>query len=428
MYRVLITAHGLTATVALIAAVGARRARWFHVYQVSLTAMLVLLVAAVTVDLPGRELGQHLVAGGLVVLGAVMVGHAELARRSRRVDRQRFIDHVGFTVVGLVDAFVIVTLFNTGVPGTVAAIVGVGIAISGHLALVHARKVPLTGARSSARTHTVHLMTGTSGRSSSRVATVRRWLVIDSPGREPRFEWFRRDDVGAVHASAGVEVIQSGGGTRTRDFLLAKPLRRLNIASSQHAELQLFAPVVSCCRLVFPHGGDPHQVTRPRSGSPSRSPTPSTASTPATLNGQVPAGVPPARRRHDSDDPAPSGGRDAPHARQQLCDTGVSFEVHFLRASRTPLAVTATTSGEETTMGALSVLLIAAGAVLTFAVEREVDGFDLRMVGVILMIVGAIGLIASVARGSMLGFRSTRERRVSADGRTVVERERVGGI
>ena len=79
-------------------------------------------------------------------------------------------------------------------------------------------------------------------------------------------------------------------------------------------------------------------------------------------------------------------------------------------------------------MGALSVLLIAAGAVLTFAVEREVDGFDLGMVGVILMIVGAIGLIASVARGSMLGFRSTRERRVSADGRTVVERERIGGI
>ncbi len=79
-------------------------------------------------------------------------------------------------------------------------------------------------------------------------------------------------------------------------------------------------------------------------------------------------------------------------------------------------------------MGAFSVLLIAAGAVLAFAVERELDGFDLRAVGIILIVVGAIGLIASVARGSMLGFRSTRERRVSADGRTVVERERTSGI
>ena len=79
-------------------------------------------------------------------------------------------------------------------------------------------------------------------------------------------------------------------------------------------------------------------------------------------------------------------------------------------------------------MGALSVLLIAAGAVLTFAVKQEVDGFDLGMIGIILMVVGAIGLIASVARGSMLGLRSTRERRVSADGHTVVERERIGGI
>jgi len=38
--------------------------------------------------------------------------------------------------------------------------------------------------------------------------------------------------------------------------------------------------------------------------------------------------------------------------------------------------------------------------------------------------VGAIGLIASVIRGSWLGFSSTRERRVSTDGRTLVERER----
>jgi hypothetical protein len=74
-------------------------------------------------------------------------------------------------------------------------------------------------------------------------------------------------------------------------------------------------------------------------------------------------------------------------------------------------------------LGALSVLLIAAGAILTFAVERNADGVDLDTVGIILMIVGGIGLVTSLVRGSMLGFTSTRERRVSADGRTVVERD-----
>lgn len=75
-------------------------------------------------------------------------------------------------------------------------------------------------------------------------------------------------------------------------------------------------------------------------------------------------------------------------------------------------------------MGALSVLLIAAGAILAFAVKAASDNVDLTAVGVILMIVGGVGLIASLVRGSWVGFSSSRERRVSADGRTVVERER----
>jgi len=79
-------------------------------------------------------------------------------------------------------------------------------------------------------------------------------------------------------------------------------------------------------------------------------------------------------------------------------------------------------------MGVFSVLLIAVGAVLTFVIEREADGVNIDTLGIILMVVGAIGLVASVLRGSMLGIRSTRERRVSDDGRTVVERERTGGI
>lgn len=43
-----------------------------------------------------------------------------------------------------------------------------------------------------------------------------------------------------------------------------------------------------------------------------------------------------------------------------------------------------------------SIFLIAAGAICTFALEREVSGVDINTVGVILMVVGAIGLVISL--------------------------------
>jgi hypothetical protein len=47
------------------------------------------------------------------------------------------------------------------------------------------------------------------------------------------------------------------------------------------------------------------------------------------------------------------------------------------------------------TIGA-SVFLIAVGAILKFAVADSIDGIDLGVVGVILMIAGAIGLLVSL--------------------------------
>lgn len=44
----------------------------------------------------------------------------------------------------------------------------------------------------------------------------------------------------------------------------------------------------------------------------------------------------------------------------------------------------------------VSVFLIAVGAILAFAVNVSAQGVDLDTVGVILMIVGAIGLLASM--------------------------------
>jgi hypothetical protein len=45
----------------------------------------------------------------------------------------------------------------------------------------------------------------------------------------------------------------------------------------------------------------------------------------------------------------------------------------------------------------VSILLIAAGAIMTFAVEVEnASGFNINTVGIILMIAGALGLIATL--------------------------------
>jgi hypothetical protein len=44
----------------------------------------------------------------------------------------------------------------------------------------------------------------------------------------------------------------------------------------------------------------------------------------------------------------------------------------------------------------VSIFLIAVGAILTFAVDATVSGLSIQTVGVILMIVGALGLIVAL--------------------------------
>lgn len=51
----------------------------------------------------------------------------------------------------------------------------------------------------------------------------------------------------------------------------------------------------------------------------------------------------------------------------------------------------------------VSIFLIALGAILAFAVNVATEGINLNMVGVILMIVGAIGLLLSLIFWSSWG-------------------------
>ena len=82
-----------------------------------------------------------------------------------------------------------------------------------------------------------------------------------------------------------------------------------------------------------------------------------------------------------------------------------------------------------------SIALIAAGAILRFAVSVTTTGFNLHSIGLILMIVGALALVLSIAfwsssggfGGAGGGYR--RQRRVSSDGAGgFVEEERADAL
>ena len=72
----------------------------------------------------------------------------------------------------------------------------------------------------------------------------------------------------------------------------------------------------------------------------------------------------------------------------------------------------------------LSILLIAVGAILAWAVNAEVSGIDLQVAGIILVVVGAIGFVASLVFWSSWGGFGSRDAAVGGQNTTVVERDR----
>jgi Domain of unknown function (DUF6458) len=73
---------------------------------------------------------------------------------------------------------------------------------------------------------------------------------------------------------------------------------------------------------------------------------------------------------------------------------------------------------------ALAIILLVAGAILAFAVDRQADGVDLVAIGWILMAGGGLALLVAMVRGA--SFLSTpskahTERHLSSDGQHYVE-------
>ena len=61
----------------------------------------------------------------------------------------------------------------------------------------------------------------------------------------------------------------------------------------------------------------------------------------------------------------------------------------------------------------VSIFLIAVGAILTWAVNATVSGLELHTIGVILMVVGALGLVLSMIFWSSWGGVRGEQRRTT---------------
>lgn len=139
-HNVFIVLHAASAVVAFWAGcLALRRGRWHPTYLGALVGMAVFLVLAVAAGWAGNDAVTRIIFSGLGGLAGFMVWRGVLAGRLRPVGVARptaaYVEHVGFTLVGLADGFVVVSVLRLGAPGWLLAATGGAIAIAGHLVL-----------------------------------------------------------------------------------------------------------------------------------------------------------------------------------------------------------------------------------------------------------------------------------------------------
>jgi hypothetical protein len=134
-HTVLISLHAIGGTIALLTGCLAHRGRaLFQTYLWSLVATIAFLGAAVVEEWARLDALSRGLFGAFVVLGLVMVWLAFDARRLP-APSPRYVDRVGFTVVALFDAFVVIAVLNAGVPVVLVVAAGVVVAVAGHFVL-----------------------------------------------------------------------------------------------------------------------------------------------------------------------------------------------------------------------------------------------------------------------------------------------------
>lgn len=132
------TIAGLTALV--VGGVATRRASFFGTYFWSLTACILLLAAIIAVDWSELGASSRAPFTAFVALGAYMIWRARQARRLLPTMSDqlspRYLDHLGFTLVALLDAFIVLLVLGLGAPPWLLVSIGVLIAAGGHCTII----------------------------------------------------------------------------------------------------------------------------------------------------------------------------------------------------------------------------------------------------------------------------------------------------
>jgi hypothetical protein len=148
MRMIAIVVHAIAGTLALAAGyslLDRRRGRALvsvgRMHVGALVVLIISLAMAVIVDWPTLDTGAKVGFTALGVLAAFMTIRAERARRNRRktaADLAKFVGDVGFTVVGLVDGFIVVFALELSAPVPALVALGAGIAVTGHVIISRA--------------------------------------------------------------------------------------------------------------------------------------------------------------------------------------------------------------------------------------------------------------------------------------------------
>jgi len=145
LHATLIALHAAAGLIAVVAGgLAIRRRRPFKLYFYSLEICLSALVAVIAVDWRSLDMTSRVLFLALVALGALMLWRAVQARRllpgPRTEPSPRYLDHLGFTLVSLLDAFVVIAVLDVTRLGSLAAVVGLAGAVAGHHTLTSMKR------------------------------------------------------------------------------------------------------------------------------------------------------------------------------------------------------------------------------------------------------------------------------------------------
>lgn len=140
-HTILIALHAATGGVAMIAGLVAllRPGLLFGTYLVALVATTVFLAAALAAEWTVLDTGARALFTAFVLLAVVMVVRGVLAGRLSAAT-PGYVEHVGFTLIALFDAFVVITVLNMGAPVWLVVASGVAVAVAGHFVLRLAKR------------------------------------------------------------------------------------------------------------------------------------------------------------------------------------------------------------------------------------------------------------------------------------------------